>query len=230
MMADGRTFRDRTEAGQLLAERLAKMPLTDPVVYALPRGGVPVAFEVARVLDAPLDLVLVRKIGVPFQPELAAGAVVDGDRPEIVVNENVARMAGLDRAGIERMAQEKLTEIERRRALYLKDRARPAVEGRDAIVIDDGIATGATVRASLRALANRGAKRVILAVPVAPHDTLQALARECDEIVCLEQPEPFYAIGLHYGDFTQTTNEEVVALLDEAARLHGAAGGAREKG
>lgn len=228
MMADGRTFRDRTEAGRLLAGRLTEMQFADPIVYALPRGGVPVAFEVARALGAPLDLVLVRKIGVPFQPELAAGAVVDGDRPEIVVNEEVARMAGLDRSQIEEMAQEKLTEIERRRTLYLKDRAQPAVEGRDAVVIDDGIATGATVRASLRALANRGAKRVILAVPVAPQDTLQALTRECDEIVCLDQPEPFYAIGLHYADFTQTTDEEVVALLEDAARLHGAAGSAGE--
>lgn len=146
------SFNNRIEAGQALAKELVKKNYPDPVVLALPRGGVPIGLEVARSLKAPLDLVMVRKIGVPYQPELAAAAVVNGDNPELVINESIAAHAGLDKEELDRLAERQLEEIKRRRGIYLKDRAQVSVEGRTAIVVDDGIATGATVRASLKAV------------------------------------------------------------------------------
>lgn len=216
-------FADRTEAGKKLAAELTRIvaedpALTDPVVLALPRGGLPVAIEIARALKAPLDLVLVRKIGVPFQPELAAGAVVDGDDPQLVVNTDVVRLAGLSQADLDAGEARELKEIERRRDQYLKGRARAPVENRTVIVVDDGIATGATTRAALKALRRRKPKALILAVPVAPEDTVAAMRGEVDRVVCLEMPAAFYAIGAHYIDFRQVSDQEVVALLDEAAR------------
>ena len=211
-------FENRTVAGRALGERLARMNLADPVVLALPRGGVPVALEVARVLNAPLDLLLVRKIGVPWQPELAVGAVMDGGEPVLVVEPAVQAEAGIDRRYIEQRAAQELQEIERRRALYLANRAREPLAGRTAIVVDDGIATGTTVRAALRGLRQRGPARRVLAVPVAPPDTVAALRAETDDIVCLAQPEPFGAIGYFYRDFHQLTDDEVVALLAQAPR------------
>jgi putative phosphoribosyl transferase len=214
-------FSDRTEAGRRLAaavaEHLARHPgLDDPVVLALPRGGVPVAIEVARRLSAPLDLVMVRKIGVPFQPELAAGAVVDGDAPETVYNADVLRMARLTQEDLDEIRDRELAEIGRRRAVYLADRAPVPIEGRDAILVDDGVATGATTRAALRAVTRRGPRSVTLAVPVAAADTLAALKREADHAICLETPRDFRAIGLHYDDFGQVPDAEVVRLLAEA--------------
>ena len=206
---------DRAIAGRLLADRLAALALPDPVVLALPRGGVPVALEIARRLNAPLDLVLVRKLGVPWQPELAAAAMVDGDPPDIVCNEDVMRATGLDRAEIDRLAAQERGEIERRRALYLAGRPPASVAGRTAILVDDGIATGASVRAALTALARRGAKRLVLAVPVAPAETLAALRPQLHDIVCLATPEPFWAIGAHYLDFHQLSDGEVVNLMAE---------------
>jgi len=210
-------FQDRAVAGRALGERLAGMGLVDPVVLALPRGGVPVGLEVARALDAPLDLLLVRKIGVPWQPELAVGAVMDGDAPVIVVEPRVQAETGIDRQYIEDRARQELKEIERRRALYLGQRAPEAVAGRTAIVVDDGIATGTTVRAALKALRRRNPARLVLAVPVAPSDTLAELRNEVDQIVCLAEPYPFEAIGLHYRDFHQVPDDEVLAALDAAA-------------
>ena len=212
-------FADRVEAGQLLAKRLAELNLANPTVLALPRGGVPVALEVAKVLQAPLDLLLVRKIGVPYQPELALGAVVDGDNPQVVINEDVKRAARVSDEEFEAIKVRELQEIERRRALYVGDRKRIAVEGTAAIVIDDGIATGATMLAALRALRQVKPKKLVLAVPVAPYDTIERLRAEVDEIVCLESPEPFYAIGLHYHDFGQVSDEEVAELLAESDRI-----------
>lgn len=211
-----RRFRDRREAGQMLADLLAARALTDPVVLALPRGGVPVGLEVARRLGAPLDLVMVRKIGVPHQSELAAAAVANGDSPEIVVNETVAGWAGLGRSEIEALAGVQLAEIARRRARYLAGRDPVDVAGRTAIVVDDGIATGATMRAALRAVRRRDPARLVLAVPVAAPATLAALAAEVDEVACVWQPESLGAIGSFYVDFTQVSDEEVVAILDEA--------------
>lgn len=212
-----RPFADRRAAGRALAQVLAKKNLVAPVVLALPRGGVPVAVEIASALKAPLDIVLVRKIGVPFQPELAAAAVVDGGDPEVVTNDDVIRLAGVTPADVDIGVKRELEEIERRRRAYLQGRARVPLEGRSIILVDDGIATGASVRAALKALRRKGPKALILAVPVAPLEAVDALRKEVDELVCLWTPEPFFAIGLHYVDFHQMSDDEVVELLSEQA-------------
>ena len=205
-------FTDRRDAGRRLAEALLAYREEDPVVLALPRGGVPVAYEVARRLEAPLDLVFVRKIGAPHQPEFGLGAVVDGADPQIVLNPEAERIAAP--AGyIEAVARRELVEIERRRKAYLGDRPPIPVRGRTAIVVDDGVATGGTIRAALAGLARAQAKKVVLAVPVGPYDVVASLRADADEVVCLATPQPFYAVGLWYGDFTQTTDAEVVELL-----------------
>jgi putative phosphoribosyl transferase len=210
-----RAFTDRTEAGRALAQRLVRMSLAAPiVVLALPRGGVPIGAEVARALKAPLDLLLVRKIGAPWQRELAVAAVVDGQPPDIVVDDETAALAGVDQDWIEAEANIELKEIERRRGIYLRGRAPVDVEGATVIVVDDGIATGTTVRAALKALRRRHPSRLVLAVPVAPSDTLARLRAEVDDIVCLAEPFPFHAIGLHYVDFHQVSDDEVLAALD----------------
>jgi putative phosphoribosyl transferase len=217
MLDDARVpFESRARAGRALGERLARMGLVDPVVLALPRGGVPVGLEVALALDAPLDLLLVRKIGVPWQPELAVAAVMDGATPVIVVEPYVQAATGVDRAYIDERAAQELKEIERRRALYLGRRAPEPVEGRTAIVVDDGIATGTTVRAALRGLRRRKPARLVLAVPVAPPEAVEALSSEVDDLVCLAQPEPFGAIGYFYIDFHQLSDDEVVSLMRQA--------------
>ncbi len=208
-------FENRTEAGKALAARLVKWKLEKPVVLALPRGGVPVAVEIARALEAPLDLVLVRKIGVPYQRELAAAAVVDGGDPEIVTNDEVMADAGLSRTSIEAMAKSELQEIERRRHLYLAGRPRIPLDGRVLILVDDGIATGASIRAAITALLRRRPERLIVAVPVAARETVARLKRLVDDVVCLEMPEPLEAVGLHYRDFHQVSDKEVVALFEE---------------
>jgi putative phosphoribosyl transferase len=207
------SFKDRTEAGRKLAKALAAYKDQHPVILALPRGGVPVAAEVAATLHTPLDLILVRKIGVPIQPELAMGAVVDGGAPIIVRNEDVIRLAGIDETEFKAICDSELAEIERRRQRYLGSRERSDVAGRTAIVIDDGIATGATIRAALRATRMRNPKKLVLAVPVAPTDNLAALHSDADEVVCLEDYEFFEAIGLYYANFNQVTDEEVIEML-----------------
>ena len=207
------SFQDRADAGRQLARALAGYKGQQPVVLALPRGGVSVAAEVAAALDAPLDVILVRKIGVPFQPELAMGAVVDGDEPLIVRNEAVIRHAGIGEAAFQAVCDSELAEIERRRQRYLGGRERIEVAGRSAIVIDDGIATGATMRAALRATRLRKPKKLILAVPVAPTDSLAVMRREADEIVCLEAHPDLGAIGYYYSDFRAVPDEVVIALL-----------------
>jgi putative phosphoribosyl transferase len=207
------SFQDRTDAGRQLARALAGYKGQQPVVLALPRGGVSVAAEVATALDAPLDVILVRKIGVPFQPELAMGAVVDGDEPLVVRNEAVIRHAGIGEAAFQAVCDSELAEIERRRQRYLGGRERIEVTGRSAIVIDDGIATGATMRAALRATRLRKPKKLILAVPVAPTDSLAAMRREADEIVCIEAHADLGAIGYYYSDFRAVPDEAVIALL-----------------
>jgi predicted phosphoribosyltransferase len=210
---DDMPFRDRPDAGRRLAEALEKYRRLRPVILALPRGGVPVAAEIASALDAPLDLILVRKIGVPLQPELAMGAVVDGGSPLVVRNEDVIQAAGIDEAEFRSVCDEELAEIERRRQRYLRGRERVDIAGRTVIVVDDGIATGATTRAALRATRMRHPKKLILAVPVAPTESLVALRAETDEIVCLEEYSMFGAIGLYYSDFRQVSDGEVIDLL-----------------
>jgi putative phosphoribosyl transferase len=218
-----RQFADRAAAGKALAKAVGRRKFVDPVVLALPRGGVPVAVEVARAIGAPLDLVLVRKIGMPEQRELAAAAVVDGGEPEIVVNEEIIEFSGVAREYIDEQAKIELEEIERRRSLYLAGRQRVPLKGRTLIVVDDGIATGASIRAALKALRRKAPKALVLAVPVAPGGSIEALREEADEVLCLASPEPFYAIGLYYRDFHQVSDEEVMRLLAEAN------GGAPEK-
>ena len=210
-----RPFADRRAAGRALAKALTARNLAAPVILALPRGGVPVAAEIASALKAPLDIVLVRKIGVPFQRELAVAAVVDGAQPEVVVNEDVTQLAGVTRDYIDAGVVQELQEIERRRQVYLQGRVRVPLHGRTVVLVDDGIATGATVRAAVRALKRKALKALILAVPVAPLETIEALKSEVDEVVCLRTPEPFVAIGVHYADFHQVSDDEVVRLLAE---------------
>ncbi len=211
-------FRDRQDAGRRLGRALDHLRGADPVVLALPRGGVPVAFEVAKALDARLDLLLVRKIGVPGQEELALGAVVDGAHPRLVLNEDMLRMLEPSPGYIKAAQERELAEIERRRRRYLEGRPPIETRGRTVIVVDDGIATGATVKAALRGVRRNRPSRLFLAAPVAPQSSLDELAGECDEMVSLETPEPFYAVGLHYADFAQTTDEEVIRLLAQANR------------
>ena len=209
------SFRNRSDAGRQLAKALAGYKDQQPVILALPRGGVPVAAQVAAALNAPLDLILVRKIGVPFQPELAMGAVVDGRVPIVVRNEDVIRLAGIDETEFQAVCDNQLAEIERRRQRYLGNRKHVDVSGRTAIVIDDGIATGATTRAALRATRTRKPKRLVLAVPVAATESLSALHGDADDVVCLEDHEPFGAIGVYYADFSQVPDEEVIEILKQ---------------
>lgn len=212
-------FADRREAGRELAQAV-KMAVrahgfAEPVVLALPRGGVPVGFEVARALQAPLDVLLVRKIGAPGHEEYGIGALVDGASPQVVIDEAAARMVGADRDYIAAQTARQLAEIERRRGLYRAGQGVP-LKGRTAIVVDDGIATGGTVRAALQALAAAGPACIVLAVPLAPAEVLPDLRKLCDEVICLATPYPFLAVGMHYRDFTQTEDDEVVRLLAEA--------------
>lgn len=211
-------FRDRSEAGGALADRLDEMTLTDPVVLALPRGGLPVALPVAERLGAPLDLLLVRKIGAPGHEELAAGAVVDGDVHQVVFNSHVLSILGLTEDDFRDKVAAKLAEIDERRTRYLGDAVPVPVEGRTALVVDDGIATGATVKAALRGLRLRNPKAIILAVPVAPRDSLTEIAPLVDEIVCLEVPEPFNAVGAHYQHFDQVDDMQVVSMMTAARK------------
>jgi putative phosphoribosyl transferase len=210
-------FADRIEAGRRLAKRLASLPREGRVVVlALPRGGVPIGVEVARELGAPLDLLLVRKIGAPWQPELAVAAVVDGTPPQLVVDESTCALTGVDRAYIDKEMTRQLAEIERRRHVYLRGRAPRALADATVIVVDDGIATGTTMRAALKGLRGFHPRRLVVAVPVAPSDTVAALREEVDEVVCLEEPPFFHAIGNHYADFHQVEDAEVIAALDAA--------------
>ena len=207
-------FRDRSDAGRRLARALSKYEGSNTVVLALPRGGVPVAAEVAAALNAPLDLVLVRKIGVPVQPELAMGAVVDGADPIIVRNDEVIEFSGTTAREFDEACARELAEIERRRQLYIGERARVEIAGHVVILIDDGIATGATTRAALQAIRKRKPKELVLAVPVAPPETIRQLLKEVDTLICLETPEDFGAIGYFYRDFRQVSDREVIDILN----------------
>jgi putative phosphoribosyl transferase len=216
MFASSHVFADRSEAGRQLAQRLARFKTERPLVLALPRGGVPVGFEVARALGAPLDLILVRKIGAPFQPELAIGAVVDGDQAETVLNRELVERLQIPEGYLEHERARQLEEIERRRRLYAAGRPRVGVADRTAIVVDDGIATGATMEAALHAARRAGPRRLVLAVPVAPPETIERLRPQVDAIECLITPGDLGAIGMFYADFRQLSDSEVVELLERA--------------
>jgi putative phosphoribosyl transferase len=206
-------FADRADAGRRLARALAQYRDRDPVVLALPRGGLPVAAEIATALAAPLDVVLVRKIGVPWQPELAMGALVDGDDPIVARNEAVISAAGIDERAFETARIRALSEIEDARRRLIGDRPRARIAGRAAILVDDGVATGATARAALQSIRRRGATTLTLAVPVASAEALAALKREADDLVCLEAPARFGAVSAFYADFRQVEDEEAAAIL-----------------
>ncbi len=211
-----RRFRDRTEAGQLLASRLAAYAQrADVLVLALPRGGVPVAFEVARALPAPLDVVIVRKLGVPGHSELALGAIASGGTR--VLNEEVVRSLGIPEAVIDQVTAREQRELERRERLYRGERPAYVVRGHTTILIDDGMATGATMRAAISAVRQQQPARVVIAIPVAAPATCEELVALVDELVCISRPEAFLAVGLWYEHFTQTTDEEVHNLLAQAA-------------
>lgn len=213
-------FRDRADAGRQLTETLTATigkKDDDIVVLALPRGGVPVAAEIAKALGAPLDLVLVRKIGHPSQPELALGAVADGDQPHIFVNQDVAAMAGISRPEIEALTPPLLAEIERRRKTYLDGRAPLPVKGKTAIVVDDGAATGATFKVALEAIAQQEPARVIAALPVAPPRVAHQLEDLADEVICLLRPDMFAAVGQFYQRFLPVEDAEVVANMKSVA-------------
>ncbi|HTZ71887.1 MAG TPA: phosphoribosyltransferase family protein [Acetobacteraceae bacterium] len=209
-------FADRHDAGKQLAALLAARRFDRPVVYALPRGGVPVGLEIARALRAPLDLVMVRKIGAPGAPELALGALVEGDASVSIINQDVRAATGADAAFLAAAAARETVEIERRRALYLRDRTRISPAGHTAIVVDDGLATGATAKAALAALRRQGATHTVLAVPVAPQDAIADMRAHADDVVCLHEAAWFPGVGAFYADFHQLTDDETIALLRRA--------------
>jgi predicted phosphoribosyltransferase len=221
--AGGARFDNREDAGRALAGALREYGgRSDVVVLGLPRGGVPVAAEVARALGAPLDVFVVRKIGAPTQPELAMGAVSTGG--VVVVNEEIVRELAVSREEFDEVAAREKREVGRREQSYRGNRPAPDLSGKVVILVDDGLATGATMRAAVEAVRRQGPSRVIVAVPVAALDTCEQMRREADEVVCGETPEPFLAVGLWYRDFSQTSDEEVRDLL-ERSRISGARAG-----
>lgn len=209
-------FRDRTEAGMKLAAKVAAADLRDPVVLALPRGGVPVAFEVAKALGAPLDLVIVRKVGAPGNPELAAASIVDGDPPDVVLNTEVIEACALDDDELRVMVAREEPELERRRRVYRAGRQPLSVAGRTVVLVDDGAATGTTMKAAVRAMRRRSPASIIVALPVASPEAVVELSRLADRVVCIEQPPHFQALGYHYRDFHQLRDEEVLDCLARA--------------
>jgi predicted phosphoribosyltransferase len=208
-------FQDRGDAGRRLAAALGNLKGQDCVVLALPRGGVPVAAEVANFLRAPLDLLLVRKIGAPQHPELAIGSVIDGGTPIIVRDNALIRLTGTSSEAFDEICAQELAEIERRRRFYMGARKPVPLAGRIAIVIDDGLATGNTMRAALRAARLRTPRKLIMAVPVAPGTVFEDFRGEADTVVCLATPKPFVAVGHFYVNFEPTADAEVIRLMRE---------------
>ncbi|MGH3443565.1 MAG: phosphoribosyltransferase [Nitriliruptorales bacterium] len=207
-------FRDRADAGKRLSEALDRFEGHDAVVLGLPRGGVPVAFEVAERLGLPLDVVVVRKIGAPSNPEFGVGAV--GEEGVVLLNRPTLGRLGLQEEDLRSSVEDEQAELERRLERYRRGRPAAEVKGRTALLVDDGVATGGSAKAAIEVLRERGAGKVVLAVPVGPPETIAELEQFADEVVCLEQPASFMAVGTWYRDFGQTRDEEVVALLERA--------------
>ena len=220
-------FRDRTEAGRLLAAEIASLELRDPIVLALPRGGVPVAFEVATALGARLDLVIVRKVGAPDNPELAVAAIVDGNPPDVVLNREIIEAYGLQDDEIAALIARERPELERRRAVYRGKRPPLSVRGKTVVLVDDGAATGTTMKVALRAIRRRSPAEIVVAVPVASPEAVIDLASHADRLVCLAQPPHFRALGYHYKSFPQLDDAQVLDLMarstNESTNLRGKA-------
>lgn len=211
-------YKDRAEAGRLLAAQIAKLALHDPVVLALPRGGVPVADPIAEALGAPLDLVIVRKVGAPGNPELAVAAIVDGNPPDVVLNREMVEAYDLSEEELDELVKRERPELERRASAYRSRRKALSVTDKTAILVDDGAATGTTMRVAVRAMRRRSPRAVVVALPVAPSETVKELRMEADLVICLTEPAQFRALSLHYRDFHQLTDEEVTQSLHAAAR------------
>lgn len=210
-------FKDRVEAGERLADAVAQLgPFENPIVLALPRGGVPVGYRVAKRIHAPLDVIIVRKLGAPFNEEFAIGALVEGEPERVVLNEEAIYRLGIDRAYLDQVIAKEREELHRRQRLY-RGTSNPlkSLEGKTVILVDDGIATGYTIKAAVAAIREQNPARIIVAVPVAPADVIPELRRITDDVVVLEVPEPFWAVGAHYERFDQTSDEEVIELLKE---------------
>ncbi|TPN00010.1 phosphoribosyltransferase [Mesorhizobium sp. B2-3-3] len=213
-------FRDRKDAGEKLGAELAKLQLHEPVVLALPLGGVPVAVEVARALNAPLDLLIVCKIGAPGNPEVAVAALVDGEPPDVVLNREIIETYALDDAALAALIRAERPELERRRLVYRGNRKPLSAAGKTMIVVDDGAATGMTIKVAIRALKRRSPREIVVAIPVSPPDAVADLTREADRVVCLSQPGQFRALSYHFLRFPRVSDEEVTAGLTEAASRH----------
>ena len=217
-----RIYEDRRDAGRILVPEIQRCTLQDPIVLGLPRGGIPVAYEIALAIDAPLDVLVVRKLGVPFQPELALGAIASGQVR--VLNEQLLEdLPSIDESVIEGIVARETEELERREILYRGDRPYPELRDREVVVVDDGIATGATMRAAAEAVRSRDPAKLLIAVPTASAQALQLLADTVDEIICLDVPSPYFAVGNYYRHFGQTTDDEVRKLLHDAREARSAA-------
>ena len=214
MPGDVYHFADRTEAGRMLGEALSVYAgRTDVLVLALPRGGVPVAYEIARILAVPLDVWLVRKLGAPGQEELAIGAMAGTDT--LVLNKEIIKLLNIDEASIDAAIARERAELERRNKLYRRDMSAPDIQGKTIILVDDGLATGATIRSAIVSLRDAGAARIVVAVPVGTTSACRKIRQEADDLVCLYTPEPFFGVGQWYDNFIQTTDEEVLTLLGQ---------------
>lgn len=210
-------FKDRRDAGKQLAEELSEYKgQSNLIVLGLPRGGVPVAYEVAEALNAPLDVFIVRKLGVPGQPELAMGAIASGNIR--VMNDNVVRRAGISDEQIDKVVQQEKKELKKREKAYRGARADINLQGKTALIVDDGLATGASMKAAISALREHNPEKIVVAVPTAPKDVCQEFEAEVDQIICLHTPSPFWGVGGSYQNFSQTSNEEVRDYLNRAGQ------------
>jgi putative phosphoribosyl transferase len=219
---NNRVYADRGDAGRALVPEIKRCKLDDPIILGLPRGGIPVAFEVALAMTAPLDVLVVRKLGVPWQPELALGAIASG-QIRVLNEELLEALPGIDDTAVEEIVAAESKELERRENLYRGNRPYPELRDRNVIVVDDGMATGATMRAAAEAVRSRNPSRLVIAVPTASQQAVEWVADSVDRVVCLDTPSPFFAVGYYYLDFGQTTDDEVRRLLHEAWEARSAA-------